>query len=209
MTETNTNPENSHILGSEYVARLPTRRISQVALDRRECVICRENFTDDPDSRLVEVECCKSKYHSCCLLEWCGEDGAGQDNCPYCRKKLFRTYANAAGQRFNPTYRYNPERGFWINGDSVRVSEEEVSDYIEHAHDVDMEVYREEFRAEGEDVDDFEDEDGPQYAYVEGQWFDRDGDDVYPHQVHDFLTGGWDRLEEQRAEAEWHRLHNA
>ena len=197
MGETHSDSEEPRILGSEYISRLPTRRLSQIAMDRRDCVICHEQHTEDSESRIVQVDCCHSTYHDHCILEWLGEEGAAQDNCPYCRKQLFKTFANDEGRRFTPAYRYNPQGEFWLNSDDIRVDDEEVSNHIQRVNDEDMEDARAGFLEEDGEIGNFEPDDPP-YVYFEGQWYDGFGAEIFPHQVHDGLTGGWDHLEDQR-----------
>ena len=142
-------------------------------------------------------------YHDQCLLEWCGEKGASKETCPYCRRQLFR----CLHLRFVPCYRFDPHDGLWRNGNGLTVSDQHVSDYIVDLWELETEESQDEETGQIYEVHPIE-YDRAQFVYNEGRWWDFDGCEVFPHKVHDFLTGGSDDLEGQRVAAVWDRTHN-
>lgn len=78
------------ILGSEYVAKLPLRRPSQLPSDRQTCGTCLEEYADEQDGvAIVQLPCCRNSIHRDCILDWVGEGKANHDSCPFCRRQLF------------------------------------------------------------------------------------------------------------------------
>ena len=130
----------SFLAGAEFVAAL--RRVSREDLGAdeydRQCVLCREQFTEDP----VQLPC-GHNFDSECLLPWLSQEHSNQNSCPICRRVLFeRQLGDIIKADFAPLSIYQDYRA---GGGPLRSDSEQVREQINynrrHGVFVDWDLY--------------------------------------------------------------------